>query len=651
MAGLMNYKTLYNDLRVLPLALKVVLLTVSFCAMVWLAGDWMHRRGMDGVFKDFLQQELRQIAVINQERFDDYLRTQDRFARLLVQRGPLLSHVTLHWDQPEGGKSVVVPIHHRDPPQWLADKDGMHGLTPGSQILLVDAGGVLRETFHAGGSDTVEVLPSELLRNLLSRDDRETVFASDDGVYLSIYARVMDPAGMLKAFLVVLIPLQESFLVHLSRETSPDVIMAFVHQDGRRVLASSRPGLVPSGSLMASLEQKYLLQKQIIFGYSFPSTTRIPLATLVSLDRMVRVNQRVDEIDHHVRALSFGMLLVLFFGMVPWWVGRIRAYTVEMSTFAKEHLGLEPIQGVGRDHLTVMGEQFRLMKEAIIEGRKRLEERERELTMANKSLWESLVMVKRAQSKLFESEKMAYLGSLVAGVAHEINTPVGIGITAASFLEEKCRDIHALCAAGTMKKSDLIAFVGDARESSEMVLNNLQRAAELIRSFKQVAVDQSNEEKRRFNINDYINHIFKSLQPRLKNKKIIVSTVCPKDLQYYGLPGVLSQIVTNLVENSLKHGFDADESGKIHVSVEPFAGKIRLTYSDTGRGIAEDSLQHIFEPFFTTARNQGGSGLGLHIVYNLVTQTLGGSIDCQSSPGNGVSFVMEFQAHEESLNG
>ncbi|HAT48764.1 MAG: sensor histidine kinase [Nitrospirae bacterium] len=647
----MIHKTLRNDLRKLPLTLKIVVLIISFSVVVWFVCDWIHQRSLDGVFKDFLRQELRQTAVVNQERFDDYLRTQDRFARLLGQRGVLLSYLTLYWDQPGIGKPVGVPVHHREIPKWLAEQNGSHGLTPGSHVLLVDAGGVLRETFHEGGPDISDILQPDILRDIISRNDSEMVFASGDGVYLSVNAKVVDPAGMAKAFLIVLTPLNESFLVRLQKETGPDVIMAFVHQDGRRVLASSRPDLVPSGSLIEVLAQKYLLQKQIIFGHYSPSTTRLHLATLVSLDRIIYLDQRVDGIDRTARAVGFGALLVLFFGVVHGLIWRIKAFTSEMSTFAKEHLGLEPTQGSGRDHLTVMGDRFRLMKGAIIAGRKRLEERERELTMANKSLWESLVMVKRAQSKLFESEKMAYLGSLVAGVAHEINTPVGIGITAASFLEKKCRDIDALCESGTMKKSDLTAFVGEARESSEMVLNNLQRAAELIRSFKQVAIDQSNEEKRRFNINDYINHIFKSLQPRLKNKKILISTVCPKDLQYYGLPGVLSQIITNLVENSLKHGFDEQESGKIDVRVEPFQDKIRLTYSDTGRGISEDAMKRIFEPFFTTARTKGGSGLGLHIVYNLVTQTLGGSIDCQSSPGNGVSFIMEFQAHEESFNG
>lgn len=637
----------------LPLLMKVVLLLLSVSVVIWFVFDWTHQRDVDAALKDFLQQDLQQTAAIYQERLDGYLRTQHRTARLLVQREAFVSYLASQWDQPGvGGLNNNVPIAHREIPKWLAEKEVLHGLTPGSYFLLFDAGGVLRETYRELSSDIADGLQPNIVHGVVAnREDSETIFMSGDAVYLVTNIKAIDSARVVKAFLVVVTPLDDQFLVLLRKQFGSDSIMVFIHQDGRHVLASSRPDLIPSGSLVAELTQDYLLQQQTFFNHGFSSTIKIQMATLIALDRVDRLHQRVDEIDRRLRTAGFGILLAVFLGIIQWLVWRIQAFTTEISLFSKEHLGSSMTQGSGRDQLTIMGDQFHLMKGTVIEGRKRLQEREQELTLANKSLWESLVMVKKAQSKLLESEKMAYLGSLVAGVAHEINTPVGIGITAASFLEQKCRDIHALCNTGGMKKSDLIAFIEVARESSEMVLNNLQRAAELIRSFKQVAVDQSNEEKRRFNVHEYIKYLFKSLHHRLKKTKIIVSTECPEDLQYFGLPGVLSQIITNLVENSLIHGFDEDEEGQIHLRVEPFEGKIRFTYSDTGRGISGDSIKHIFEPFFTTARNKGGSGLGLHIVYNLVTQTLGGSIDCQSTPGNGVSFIMEFQAHEEVFNG
>ncbi len=236
---------------------------------------------------------------------------------------------------------------------------------------------------------------------------------------------------------------------------------------------------------------------------------------------------------------------------------------------------------------------------------------------------------------------MAALGGLVAGVAHEINTPVGVGVTAASLLEDKTKSFREIYSSGQMKRSDLEKYLDTAEQSSQMLLRNLQRAAELIQSFKQVAVDQSSEERREFRVKHYLEEILLSLRPQLKKTQHTISINGDETLTLDSYPGVFSQIVTNLVMNSLVHAYEPDEAGQLTFEFEQVKNRLAFEYADDGRGIAKENLSKIFDPFFTTKRGQGGSGLGLHIIYNLVTQKLGGTIRCESEVGKGTRFVIE----------
>lgn len=251
-----------------------------------------------------------------------------------------------------------------------------------------------------------------------------------------------------------------------------------------------------------------------------------------------------------------------------------------------------------------------------------------------------------AQSQLVEAEKMASLGGLVAGIAHEINTPVGIGVTAASSLQERVGGLRELLASNKMKRSDLEQFLLRVDEGATILLGNLHRAAELVHSFKQVAVDQASDTRRRFNLCAYLDEVLMNLHPRLKKTRHQVKVDCPRDIEVDSYPGSLSQVVTNLVTNSLVHGFDEREQGHIEIAVAVGGDKLLFRYSDDGKGIAADYLNQIFDPFFTTNRGKGGSGLGLHVVYNIVTQRLQGSIQCDSEPGRGTTFRIEIPYHE-----
>jgi signal transduction histidine kinase len=255
-----------------------------------------------------------------------------------------------------------------------------------------------------------------------------------------------------------------------------------------------------------------------------------------------------------------------------------------------------------------------------------------------------------AQEQLVQAEKMSALGRLVAGVAHEINTPVGVGVTAASYLAQKSHDFAELFEQNRMKKSDLQNYLHTVQETVAIIQTNMGRASELIKSFKQVSVDQSNEEIRTFRLLDYIDDILRSLQPAMKKSKQRVVLFGDRELEVTTYPGAVSQIVTNLVMNSLVHAYEPDTEGYMMVRAENKDGYLIVQYADDGKGMAKEVADHIFDPFFTTNRSRGGTGLGMNIVYNLVTQKLGGTIQCSSEPGRGTTFVMEFPFRQEETH-
>lgn len=241
-----------------------------------------------------------------------------------------------------------------------------------------------------------------------------------------------------------------------------------------------------------------------------------------------------------------------------------------------------------------------------------------------------------AQKRLVETDKMAALGELVAGVAHEINTPVGVGITAASTLLEESN--HLLAAIERREGRHLPSMAGHLHECADVVLRNLERAAQLIESFKLIAVDQTRSEVRTFNLAGYLQDVIRSLMPKLRPGGHVVEVDCPADIAVTCDPSIVVRIVTNLVMNSLSHGFDATSNGRIRIRCWQTPAEWGLEYRDDGCGMDEKVLEKMFHPFFTTKRGRGGTGLGMHIVYNLVTQGLRGTIQCESAPGEGVCF-------------
>ena len=280
------------------------------------------------------------------------------------------------------------------------------------------------------------------------------------------------------------------------------------------------------------------------------------------------------------------------------------------------------------------------LKAAEMALKKSTEELELRVLERTADLSFALDQLRSTQRQLVDSEKMAALGNLVAGVAHEINTPLGISVTAASHLGDISQRLARQLESGQLKKSDLSDFAEASQSAVELVMTNLRRASELVKSFKQVAVDQSSEQRRMIELKPYFEEILNSLRPSTKRFRHVIATEVQEGIHCDSYPGALYQIITNLVLNALNHAFVEPDQGVVQIQASADNDLICICVSDNGCGMDAETANHIFEPFFTTKRGQGGSGLGLHIVFNLVTSVLGGSISVQTAPGAGARFLI-----------
>ena len=276
-------------------------------------------------------------------------------------------------------------------------------------------------------------------------------------------------------------------------------------------------------------------------------------------------------------------------------------------------------------------------EENILQLNATLEHRVQERTQ---ELSTTLAQLTAAQSELVRAEKMSALGSLVAGIAHELNTPIGNSLTVASTLQDHANTFANSMAQG-LTRSRLEEFVGNTRQGAGILMRGLQHAAELVSSFKQVAVDQTSLNRRSFDLQATVSEILLTLGPTIRKSNHQVECDIADGIVMDSYPGPLGQVLTNLINNALLHAFEGIERGTVHVSASLTSdGAVRLMVRDNGAGIPAAHLPRVFDPFFTTKLGQGGSGLGLNIVYNLVTKSLGGTVHVASSPGEGATFSM-----------
>ncbi|HEY7845974.1 MAG TPA: ATP-binding protein [Bradyrhizobium sp.] len=295
------------------------------------------------------------------------------------------------------------------------------------------------------------------------------------------------------------------------------------------------------------------------------------------------------------------------------------------------------VQGTtARDEVGAMARAVEVFRENAIAKRRT----EDELRSSKEEAESALLELNTAQQNLIDAERLAALGGLVAGVAHEVNNPIGISLTVASSFARRSEMFEAeLNAGGGLRRSQLEEYVRSSRDAAQQLVANLHRAGELIQSFKQVAVDRSHAERRQFSLGEATDQIIASLRPVLKRAPIELTVDVPEGLVINGYPGSYGQILTNLFLNAVNHAFGDGRSGSISISARARGhDDIEIIFADSGAGMTPDVQRQAFDPFFTTRRDEGGTGLGLHIVYNLVTQQLGGRMMLESRLGQGTTF-------------
>lgn len=288
---------------------------------------------------------------------------------------------------------------------------------------------------------------------------------------------------------------------------------------------------------------------------------------------------------------------------------------------------------MANEEMTAVNEEMFAMNEELTAANE-------EMTAMNEELIESNEKIMQMKNYLVESEKMAALGGLVAGVAHEVNTPLGVGITASSHLVDVTKELMTKISDENFNKEEILDYLEDIRKASMIIEKNLSRAGKLTQSFKQLSVDQTSEPKRTFNVGHYLEEILITLSPTLKKTKIEIQTDYDEKILFNGPPGAFAQIITNLVMNSIYHAYKANEHGIINIKLKYDNSKLKIIYSDDGCGMNAHTLSKIYEPFFTTRRDLGGTGLGLSVVYSIVSQQFNGTIECSSELEIGTTFTI-----------
>jgi len=287
--------------------------------------------------------------------------------------------------------------------------------------------------------------------------------------------------------------------------------------------------------------------------------------------------------------------------------------------------------------IKIASENIRL-KAASIEDKQLVSKKTLELEISNDELKKTIQNLEETQKKLVDAEPMASLGKLAAGIAHEINTPIGIGLTGITHFDEITQEIKDNYQNDDMSKKEFEDYLETSAEISSMINVNMKRTTDILKSFKQVAVDQSSEVKREFNIQNYIDEILLSISNVIKKTSLTFAINVDKNLKIDSFPGAFSQVLINLILNAIKHAYDDEKEGVITITVQVKNNTLELIFKDDGKGISKENLPKIFDLFFTTQLNNGGTGLGLNIVYNIITSNLNGTIKCESIENEGTVF-------------
>lgn len=350
------------------------------------------------------------------------------------------------------------------------------------------------------------------------------------------------------------------------------------------------------------------------------------------------------------------LVLAILYYFIKKFSDAIKTLTEASTQIASGDLSKE-IQIKTKDEIGILANKFEIMRNSLKERietnenqaieikhlnedlQNKVYERTKELEESNHELHESIKNLELTQKQLINSEKMASLGSLVAGISHEINTPVGVCLTASTHFSELTKNLKRDYENDSITEENFEKYIRNSNEVALLIETNLNKTAKLVKSFKQISVDQISEQSRKFDVKKYIYEILFSIS-NITRKTNLKIDVVGDDIEIETYAGAFSQIITNLIINSINHGFKKNEVGTILITLENRDNSIYMVYKDSGKGIPKENLPKIFDPFFTTNRENGGTGLGMNIIYNIITSKLNGTIVCNSSPNNGVEFII-----------
>jgi len=619
---------------------KKMLIIVTFLGtIIWFIHDQILTTNVEKIFNTQLNEQLNVLTSSSRIRFDRNLRKFKTLINIFHFHPGLIDYLK----KTSPNISTEKIKSYTRPPKWFPQRSIIRNLIHPRFVLLLAPNGKVIEIYQSWEKN----IPPSLLtldNNLLeSTYNQVRLTEIDEHPFVIISDKIAINSG--KTYSVVFAtPMDDELLISLQNSQQAREIIALVDTDrDNAVIASSHPNKVKSGDTVAELEKSYVLSGKAFFDYG-ASDLKISLTTLVPTEQIRNNMQSLinSERKKYVFFAIVYMLAAYVLGMFA--VRRINHVTNRIKQFSSEFDHQYPRAiDAGGDQLFELENHFYALVTIIRDAHKGLRNTAQQLQIEKEEQGKLINELEETHEQLVQADKMASLGSLVAGVSHEINTPIGVSMTGVTYIQRETQFIREKLNRNEITKKQLDEYIEANEMMTKSIILSLNKANELVRSFKQVAVDQNSEVKRRFNLHDYLNDILLSLHSKTKQTQINLNNKIDENLQINSYPGIFSQIFTNLITNSLIHGFEGknDRIGEIHISGYIENQKLNIYYSDNGVGLEEKLLARIFEPFFTTKMGQGGSGLGMYITYNLVTQKLGGYIKAENAPQSGIHFYIQ----------
>jgi len=631
-------------LNTLSLTKKMLIVVTILGALIWSIHNQILTANVEKIFMSQLNEQLDLLTSSSRMRFDRNLRKFKTLIKIFRFHPGLIQYLSTNtYSRSEKNNQPTEILTYSRPPSWFPQLSIIRNLIHPRYVLLLDETGEVREIYHSWEKNIPEQLrkPDNLL--LESSHSQIRLTEINDRPFVIISESIKNQQGE-NYWLIFATPIDDELLTTLqSSDQAREIIALIDYNKGNTVIASSRPDKIKQGSTEQTLKNSYILAGKLFFDYG-ASDLNIRFATLIPTEQVKKNMQALlyFERRQYVFFALIYMLAAYVLGIfavrrIDHMKSRIKQFTSEFDSHYPFHIK------EGGDQLYELEKHFFALTTIIRDTNKGLKQTAEQLKIEKDEQGKLIVELQQTHEQLLHAEKMASLGSLVAGVSHEINTPIGVSMTGVTYIQKETQAIKKLFDNGEISKQDLSEYLEDNTSMTKSIVMSLDKANDLVRSFKQVAVDQNSEALRVFNLHDYLNDILLSLHSKIKPAKITIINNIDKKLEVNSFPGIFSQIFTNMITNSLIHGFDNKPNplGEIIISGQLVDQRLIISYADNGTGIDENLITRIFEPFFTTKLGQGGSGLGMYITYNLVTQKLAGNIRAENLPNSGLSFYID----------